>query len=98
MENNQLTIDIPEGMEIDLENSNLAKGIIKFKQSIITYKDVEDTLKLGINCKSMLVNKNNVSKLVTLSKLMNIAKYYNKDWNPNLRSLEESKYYIYYST
>lgn len=94
MENNQLTIDIPEGMEIDLENSNLAKGIIKFKQSIITYKDVEDTLKLGINCKSMLVNKNNVSKLVTLSKLMNIAKYYNGDWEPDWNNQDEYKYFI----
>ena len=94
IKNNQLTIDIPEGMEIDLENSNLAKGIIKFKQSIITYKDVEDTLKLGINCKSMLVNKNNVSKLVTLSKLMNIAKYYNGDWKPDWNNQDEYKYFI----
>ena len=98
IKNNQLTIDIPEGMEIDLENSDLAKGIVRFKQSIITYKDVEDTLKLGINCKSIMVNKNNVSKLVTLSKLMNIAKYYNGDWKPNWRSLMEPKYYIYYRT
>lgn len=98
MENNQLTIDIPEGMEIDLENSDLAKGIVRFKQSIITYKDVEDTLKLSINCKSIMVNKNNASKLVTLSKLMNIAKYYNGDWKPNWRSLMEPKYYIYYRT
>ena len=98
IKNNQLTIDIPEGMEIDLENSDLTKGIVRFKQSITTYKDVEDTLKLGINCKSIMVNKNNVSKLVTLSKLMNIAKYYNGDWNPNWGSLMESKYYIYYST
>ena len=98
IKNNQLTIDIPEGMEIDLENSDLTKGIVRFKQSIITYKDVKDTLKLGINCKSIMVNKNNVSKLVTLSKLMNIAKYYNGDWKPDWRSLMESKYYIYYST
>ncbi len=98
IKNNQLTIDIPEGMEIDLENSDLTKGIVRFKQSITTYKDVEDTLKLGINCKSIMVNKNNVSKLVTLSKLMNIAKYYNGDWKPNWGSLMESKYYIYYST
>ena len=98
MENNQLTINISKGMEIDLENSDLAKGIVRFKQSITTYKDVEDTLKLGINCKSIMVNKNNVSKLVTLSKLMNIAKYYNGDWEPDWRSLMESKYYIYYST
>ena len=38
MENNQLTIDIPEGMEIDLENSDLAKGIVKFKKKDITYR------------------------------------------------------------
>ena len=98
MENNQLTIDIPEGMEIDLENSDLAKGIVRFKQSITTYEDVEDTLKLSISYKSIMVNKNNVSKLVALSKLMNIAKYYNGDWKPNWGSLMESKYYIYYST
>lgn len=35
MENNQLTIDIPEGMEIDLENSDLTKGIVKFKRKIL---------------------------------------------------------------
>ena len=98
IKNNQLTIDIPEGMEIDLENSDLAKGIVRFKQSITTYEDVEDTLKLSISYKSIMVNKNNVSKLVALSKLMNIAKYYNGDWKPNWGSLMESKYYIYYST
>ena len=97
IKNNQLTIDIPEGMEIDLENSNLAKGIVRFKQSIITYEDVEDTLKLGINCKSIMVNKNNVSKLVTLSKLMNIAKYYNGDWKPDWNNQDEYKYYIIYN-
>ena len=94
IKNNQLTIDIPEGMEIDLENSNLAKGIVKFKKKNIIYEDVEDTLKLGKNCKSIIVNENNASKLVALSKLMNIAKYYNKDWKPNCG---EYKYHITYN-
>lgn len=98
IKNNQLTIDIPEGMEIDLENSDLAKGIVKFKKKDITYENVEDALKLGKNCKSIIINESNASKLVALSKLMNIAKYYNGDWKPNWRSLTESKYYIYYST
>lgn len=98
IKNNQLTIDIPEGMEIDLKNSDLAKGIVRFKQSIITYEDVEDTLKLGINRKSIMVNKNNVSKLVTLSKLMNIAKYYNGDWKPDWNNSDKPKYYIRYNT
>lgn len=83
IKNNQLTIDIPEGMEIDLGNSNLAKGIVKFKKKDITYENVEDTLKLGKNCKSIIINESNASKLVALSKLMNIAKYYNGDWKPD---------------
>ena len=94
MKNNQLTIDIPEGMEIDLKNSDLAKGIVKFKKKNIIYEDVEDTLKLGKNCKSIIVNESNASKLVALSKLMNIAKYYNKDWKPNC---SDYKYHITYN-
>ena len=98
IKNNQLTIDIPEGMEIDLENSDLAKGIVRFKQSIITYKDVEYILKLGKNCKSIIINESNASKLVALSKLMNIAKYYNGDWKPNWNNSDDRKYLIVYNS
>lgn len=98
---NKLIIDIPEGMEIDLENSDLTKGIVKFKQSTITYEDIEDALMLCMHRKYIIVNDNNASKLVNLSKLMNIAKYYNGDWEPdwntsNWNTYRESKYYIYY--
>jgi hypothetical protein len=101
IKNNQLTIDIPEGMKIDLENSDLAKGIVKFKQSTITYEDVEDVLKLCIHRKSIIIYDNNASKLVALSRFMNIAKYYNGDWEPdwnisNWNTYREPKYYIYY--
>lgn len=94
IKNNQLTIEVPEGMEIDLKNSDLAKGIVKFKKKNITYENVEDALKLGKNCKSIIVNESNASKLVALSKLMNIAKYYNKDWKPNCG---EYRYHITYN-
>ena len=97
IKNNQLTIDIPEGMEIDLENSDLAKGIVKFKKKDITYEDVEYTLKLGKNCKSIIINESNASKLVALSKLMNIAKYYNEDWKPDWSNIDKYKYYIIYN-
>lgn len=93
IKNNQLIIDIPEGMEIDLESSDLANGIIKFKQSTITYEDV--LKKLYMYAKGITVNENNVSKLVNLSRFMNIAKYYNKDWKPNWNNPKEAKYYIY---
>ena len=96
MENNQLTIDIPEGMEIDLENSKLAKGIVKFKKKAITYDDILQSYATDFG--GIKVPNHCIDKILAISQLMNIAKYYNGDWNPNWRSLAESKYYIYYST
>ena len=98
IKNNQLTIDIPEGMEIDLENSDLAKGIVKFKKKDITYENVKDALKLGKNCKSIIINESNASKLVALNKLMNIAKYYNGNWKSDWSNQEEYKYFIIYNS
>lgn len=96
MENNQLTIDIPEGMEIDLENSDLAKGIVKFKKKDITYDDILQAYATDFG--GIRVPNHCIDKILAISKLMNIAKYYNGDWKPNWGSLMESKYYIYYST
>ena len=96
IKNNQLTIDIPEGMEIDLENSNLAKGIVKFKNKDITYDDILQSY--AVDFGGIRVPNHCIDKILAISQLMNIAKYYNGDWKPNWRSLTESKYYIYYST
>lgn len=96
IKNNQLTIDIPEGMEIDLENSDLTKGIVKFKKKDITYDDILQ--ECPTNFSELRVPNHCIDKILAISLLMNIAKYYNGDWNPNWGSLMESKYYIYYST
>ena len=92
MENNQLTIDIPEGMEIDVENSDLVNGVIKFKTKSVTYNDVYNEL----NDTNITVNTyfGNEIKLRALIKLMNIAKYYNNDWQPNWSNSKENKYCI----
>lgn len=95
IENNQLTIDIPEGMEIDLENSDLAKGIIKFKYKNITYDDILQAYATDFG--KLSVPNHCIDKLLAISRLMNIAKYYNKDWKPNLNSIGGSKYCIYYN-
>ena len=96
IKNNQLTIDIPEGMGIDLENSDLAKGIVKFKKKDITYDDI--LKECSTNFSELRVSNHCIGKILAISQLINIAKYYNGDWKPNWRSLTESKYYIYYST
>lgn len=95
IKNNQLTIDIPEGMEIDLENSNLVKGIIKFKKKQLTYNTIFSTLGITtFSCNP--VSDECISKLEAIANLMNIANYYNSDWKPNWSKQSEHKYHIIY--
>lgn len=95
MENNQLTIDIPEGMEIDLENSDLAKGIVKFKKKNITYDDILQ--ECSTNFSGLRVRNHCLDKIIAISQLMNIAKYYNGDWKPDWSNIDKYKYYITYN-
>lgn len=95
IKNNQLTIDIPKGMEIDLENSDLVNGIIKFKKKQLTYDTIFSTLGITtFSCNS--VSNEYTSKLEAIAKLMNIANYYNSDWKPNWSKQSEHKYQIIY--
>ena len=95
IKDNKLIIDIPKGMEIDLENSNLAKGIVKFKKKDITYEDILQAYATDFG--RIRVPNHCIDKILAISQLMNIAKYYNKDWKPNWNNSEEPKYYIYYN-
>ena len=95
MENNQLTINIPEGMKIDLENSDLAKGIIKFKKKDITYEDILQSYATDFG--GIRVPNHCIDKILAISQLMNIAKYYNGDWKPDWSNIDKYKYYIIYN-
>lgn len=102
MENNQLTIDVPEGMEIDLENSDLTKGIVKFRSKWLTIAEI-------ISCEwsysSITVSASTRKKIIAISNLMDIAKYFNGDWKYKVNggergymiaydcSIKESPYY-----
>lgn len=99
IKNNQLTIDIPEGMEIDLENSDLAKGIIKFRDKWLTFERIHGSAKedcyLTNRCGIKDYHNN---KLVAIANLMDIARYFNGDWNYNANDDKTMGYAIYYST
>lgn len=95
IKDNKLIIDIPKGMEVDKENTDVVKGVIMLrKKKVITYKDVEDTLSLEKD--RMLIYTNDISKLRNLNKFMDIAKFYNGDWKPEWNNRNEEKNYIYY--
>ena len=84
---NKLIIDIPKGMELDTENTDVAKGVIMLrKKKDITYEDI---VRFGFS-----VDIKN--KIEAIQKLTNIAKYYNEDWKPEWNNRDEDKNYIYY--
>ena len=79
---NKLIINIPKGMEVDIEKSDLKAGIISFKKRPFSYEDVISTLiDRGLSPVVANVTNSNVEKIVALDKLMDISKCYNGDWN-----------------
>lgn len=93
IKNNQVTIDIPEGMEIDIENSNFVNGVIKFKIKSLTYSDIYNNMRILVGVPlSMAFDVS--SKIDGLGKLSIIANYYNGNWKPNWETTNECKYCI----
>ena len=92
---NKLTINIPDGMEIDLQNSNFDAGVIKFKKKELTYKDIQDSV--GKYPTSIFTTPRNRLKINAIDALMNIARYYNGDWKPDWSNNKEGKFYISYN-
>lgn len=81
-----IKITPPEGFEVDKENSTL--GEIKFKP--IQHVSLNDIV-------SEVGNKYTMIDVKTMSFkfLLQIAKYYNGDWEPDWNNSKEPKYYIY---
>lgn len=89
MLDNKLIIDIPKGMEVDVEKSDLKAGIIAFKKKEICYADVLSALAdKGVCPADMKVPEIIAEKIIALARLMTIAKYYNGDWKPDWNSQE----------
>ena len=91
---NTLIIEIPEGMEIDTENSSLAEGIVKFKKHDITYNDILQAY--PTNFGGLRVRIHCMDKILAISQLMNIAKYFNGDWEYNITKEDVSYAIAYY--
>ena len=103
METKEMKIQVPEGYEIDKENSTFER--IKFKpiKKAITYDDVINELFKGNDryIYSFIYNNfgsdvactssKQVEKLLAMNKLMNVAKYFNMKSEPK----KGDRYYFY---
>lgn len=95
---NDLHIECPKGYSIDIEHSDLSKGIIKFKNNDITLEDIykDDNTDYAANLIILSENKF-FNKLLCISRLIDIANYYNKGWKPDFNNKTTYKYVIQYN-
>ena len=88
--------DLPNGYEIDKENSDLHKGIIYFKNKWLTLEQLHNLMREN-NISMYRDNFMNFSpnKLLALANLMDIARYFNSDWEYDITK-EDVGYAIAY--
>ena len=74
--------DLPNGYVIDEDNSDLDKGIISFKKKWLSIEEVYDALfeRKEITYRQNLKDFSNI-KMLAIANLMDIARYFNGDWN-----------------
>lgn len=116
METKETKIQVPDGYEIDKENStfdcikfklidkkltydDVAKELFEDKE--ICYIDIVGDVEKGKVEKEYVLDPNNCTsekqaeKLISINKLLNVAKYLNREWKPNWKDADERKYFIY---
>lgn len=77
-----IRINIPSGYVIDEERSNLTSGIIEFKSKWLSIEDIYRLLKENnyFTYRSSIISFHD-GKLIALANLMDIARYFNGNWN-----------------
>ena len=89
----EIRIKVPEGMEIDKENSTFE--CIKFKPKKITYFDV--TRHLSYTRAVYVAKEEHKLKCGIFRKLLEVADYLNGDWKPDWDNKMQTKYSIVYN-
>lgn len=79
----EIKVNIPDGYKIDIENSDLSKGIIKLKQEELTYDQLCMELKSQSEMIGFYIPIKANNKVKAIIKLIKTAYYLNKGWEPN---------------
>lgn len=91
--------DLPNGYVIDKDNSDLDKGIIRFKRKWLTIEEMYK-LKPIVACEyvipSIAINASSRKKIVALANLMDIARYFNGDWKFNAEEVSHGYAIAFY--
>ena len=89
----EIRIKVPEGMEIDKENSTFE--CIRFKPKKLTYDYISSIM--SPKTYPVYTIRRHQLKCDTFRKLLEVADYLNGDWKPDWNNQEQYKYVIVYN-
>ncbi len=94
MKTKELKVQVPEGYEIDKENSTFE--CIKFKKKSVTIMDIMDKYgkKRNYPVKVLATSNTHMHKILAINSLILVAKYLNEGWVPNFNNSKKPKYFI----
>ena len=94
MKTKELKIQVPEGYEIDKENSTFE--CIKFKKKPVTIMGIMDEFKEKRNypVKVLATSNTHMHKILAINSLILVAKYLNEGWVPSFNNSNEPKYFM----
>lgn len=99
-----IEIVLPNGHEIDVESSDLSKGIIRFKRKWLSLEQIYNMAKATNYHTYLSEIKDSTGdktceireKLIALANLMDIARYFNDNWKYDVTKEENIGYMIVY--
>lgn len=93
MEEKEIKIQVPEGYEIDKENSTFE--CIKFKKKDLTLTEIfNESVNPTYNIELACSTAAHMDKIDAINNLIFVAKYLNDGWTPNFMDTTR-KYFIY---
>lgn len=94
MKTKELKVQVPEGYEIDKENSTFE--CIKFKKKSVTIMDIMDKYgkKRNYPVKVLATSNTHMHKILAINSLILVAKYLNEGWVPNFNNSKKPKYFM----
>lgn len=109
MEKKEIKVEVPEGMEVDLEKSIMNEHEVSIVyKAIKKYEDYRDVCPYSMKYTLTIKDSNNIpltdccdsekqlKKITAINQLQNIANYYNKGWEINWDNANQEKHCIYY--
>lgn len=90
METKEFKIQIPEGYEIDEENSTFE--CIKLKKKVISYLEVLDKFDVVIPTYISASSFEHDDKIRAINRLLFVAKYLNEGWVPDFKDVFQRKH------